>query len=121
MNETPCQRKTVCGHSFYFQARNIEYKDPAEEEWALFQKEIAVELDTAQDLATEDQQEATIGRQMEEVDEQMEAWSRVRSMEKKLDTVVEGAKERKDNAKEDSSDSEDELDAEDLNDWRKKK
>lgn len=101
------------------QARNQEYKDPAEEEWAQFQKEIAVELDTAQDIVTEDQQEATIGRQLEEVDEQMRAWSRVADMEKKLEAVVTEKKETKRDA-EDSSDSEEDLDQDELLNWRKK-
>ncbi len=58
------------------QARNIEYKDPADEEWARFQKEITQELDTAQEIVTEDQEEATTGRQLEEIEEQMRAWNR---------------------------------------------
>ena len=80
-----------------------------------------MELDTAADLATEDQAEATTDRQLEEVDEQMDAWSRVRSMEEKVDTAVEVAKVKIDAVKEESSDSEADLDAEELTDWRKKR
>ena len=71
-----CENVVIKKSAFEFQARKIEYKDPAEEEWALFQKEIVQELDTAQEIVTEDRQEATTGRQLEEIDDQMRAWSR---------------------------------------------
>ncbi len=67
---------TLFSFSCNSQARNLEYRDPAEEEWDRFQKEIAQELETAQEVATEDREEATAGRQIEEVEEQMRAWSR---------------------------------------------
>ena len=70
---------------------------------------------------TEDRQEATVGRQLEEIDEQMRAWSRVSQMEKKLVQVEEKINEKKIQAgkvdKEESS-SEDE-DFDEFN-WRKK-
>ena len=57
-------------------ARNIEYKDPKDEEWEKFQKEINLELDTAQEIVSEEQQESTIERQIEEVDDQLRAWNK---------------------------------------------
>ena len=59
-----------------FQARNVQYVDTAEEEWSRFQKEIGDELNVAQDILVEDRNEATIDRQIEEIDEQMRAWTR---------------------------------------------
>ena len=105
-------------------ARNIEYKDPAEEEWERFRKEINQELDTAHDIVVEEQQEATAGRQLEEIDEQMRAWSRVSEMEKKKDVlneVVNKKMEDKDGDEEgEGGESEQEEDLEDMMDWRKK-
>ena len=81
--------------NYLLQARNIEYKDPAEEEWDRFQKEISHELDTAHEIVAEEQEEATVGRQLEEIDEQMQAWSRVSDMEKRLVTLGEEVQEKK--------------------------
>ena len=60
-----------------FQARNVQYVDTAEEEWAKFQKEMVEEMSVAQDILVEDRIEATNDRQIEEIDEQMRAWSRL--------------------------------------------
>jgi len=62
--------------SLLFQARHQEYKDPAEEEWTRFQKEIAQELSAAQEAVAEEQVEATEDRQLEEVEDQMRAWEK---------------------------------------------
>lgn len=58
------------------QARNVEYRDPIEEEWERFQKEIKEETSKAQEIIAEDQEEATTERQIDEIDEQMRNWSR---------------------------------------------
>ena len=60
----------------HFQARNVQYVDTAEEEWSKFQKEIVEEMTVAQDILVEDRIEATNDRQIEEIDEQIRAWSR---------------------------------------------
>ena len=103
-------------------ARQQEYKDPAEEAWAQFQKEMAEELQTTQDLASEEQQNATADRQLEEIDEQMRAWARVNQMEKRLGELEKNKKDEKKTTNVDSleSDQSDEEDAEDMFDWRKK-
>jgi len=107
--------------------RGVEYKDADEAEWAAFQKEIAVEVAASADLTAVDQMEETVDRQLEEIDEQMRAWSRVRDIEIKKDDVdtrlrdkkqIRGAVEVKTEA------SDDEVDEEDLDeflDWRRKK
>jgi hypothetical protein len=41
-----------------------------------FQKEMVDEMSAAQDILVEDRMEATIDRQIEEIDEQMRAWNR---------------------------------------------
>ena len=58
------------------QARNVEYKDPIEEEWEKFQKEIKEENTLSAQIIAEDQEEATAERQIDEIDEQMRNWSR---------------------------------------------
>lgn len=57
-------------------ARNLEYKDPVEEEWDRFQKEIKAAADTSNAIMAEDQVEATTERQIDEIDEQIRNWSR---------------------------------------------
>lgn len=63
-------------HFLYFQARNVEYKDPMEEEWEKYQKEIKEEDAQSAQIIADDQEEATTERQMEEIEEQMRHWSR---------------------------------------------
>ena len=62
-------------------------KDADEAEWEAFQKEIAVEVAASADLAATDQLEETVDRQLEEIDDQMRAWSRVRNIEIRKDDV----------------------------------
>merc|ERR1712080_322601 len=68
-------------------ARNVPYINVEEEEWERFQKEIGEEMSTAQTILVEDREEATTDRQIEEIDDQMEAWRRVSKMEQKKDLV----------------------------------
>ena len=57
-------------------ARGVAYVDKEEEEWEAFQKEIEAEASVAQNILVEDRTEATVDRQIEEIDEQIEAWQR---------------------------------------------
>lgn len=57
-------------------ARNLEYKDPIEEEWEKFQKEIKAAADFSNAIIAEDQEESTAERQIGEIDEQIRNWSR---------------------------------------------
>lgn len=57
-------------------ARNLDYKDPVEEEWEKFQKEIKAAADFSNAIIAEDQEEATAERQIDEIDEQIRNWSR---------------------------------------------
>jgi len=108
--------------------RGVEYKDADEAEWAAFQKEIAVEVAASADLTAVDQMEETVDRQLEEIDDQMRAWSRVRDIEIKKDDVDTRLRDKKqvrgavETVKTEASD--DEVDEEDLDeflDWRRKK
>lgn len=57
-------------------ARNTEYKDPIEEEWDKFQKEIREEASASAEIIAGEQEEATAERQIDEIDEQIRNWSR---------------------------------------------
>lgn len=57
-------------------ARNLDYKDPVEEEWEKFQQEIKEASDFSNAIIAEEQAEATAERQIDEIDEQMRNWSR---------------------------------------------
>lgn len=61
---------------FVLQVRNIEYKDPVEEEWEKFQKEIKEEASASAEIIAGEQEEATAERQIDEIDEQIRNWSR---------------------------------------------
>lgn len=56
--------------------RNVEYKNPIDEAWDQFTKEIREETEQSAQIIAEDQQEATAERQLEEIDEQIYNWSR---------------------------------------------
>lgn len=62
--------------SICFQARNVEYKDPIQEEWEKFQKEIKEETTVSTQIIQDDQEEATAERQIQEIDEQLRNWTR---------------------------------------------
>lgn len=57
-------------------ARNLEYKDPIEEEWERFQREIKTASNASNAIIAEDQEESTTERQIDEIDEQIRNWSR---------------------------------------------
>ncbi|XP_054283961.1 zinc finger protein 830-like [Macrosteles quadrilineatus] len=101
-------------------ARNVEYKDPIQEEWEKFQKEIKEETSVSTQIIEDDQEEATTERQIQEIDEQLRNWSRVLDLEKKKETVQAVAtKGSSENAREDASDDEEDFD--EFLDWRAKK
>ena len=93
--------------------------DHNEEEWEKFQKEIGDEVATAQEILVEDRNEATADRQLEDIDEQIEAWKRVAQLEEKKEAIVKtrGVTEK---VTEEESDSGSDVELDDLTDWRKK-
>ena len=103
----------------------ISEQNADEAEWEAFQKEIAVEVAASTQMTAEEQLEETTDRQLEEIDEQMRAWSRVRDIEIMKDEVEEKLKVKKTvTAELKQENSDDELDEESLEeflDWRQKK
>lgn len=57
-------------------ARNLEYKNPVEEEWEKFRKEIKEAEVQSMSIINEEQEESTVERQIDEIDAQMRNWSR---------------------------------------------
>ncbi|XP_065207449.1 zinc finger protein 830 [Planococcus citri] len=109
-------------------ARNIDYKDPIEEEWERFKKEIQEENAVSEQIAEEDQDQALVDREIEIIDENMYNWSRVRELEVQLEKVQQEKSARKnvvnqstkDDSDHDSSyGSEEEFD--EYIDWRSKR
>ena len=107
---------------FLLKVRQIEYKDPVEEEWDKFQKEIHDEAIVSAAIQDEDQEESTVERQLEEIEDQMLKWGRVLQLEKTKDIVLQRAKESRDSMQmeESSSSSDDEMEVERFFDWRSK-
>ncbi|XP_025987074.1 zinc finger protein 830 isoform X3 [Solenopsis invicta] len=98
--------------------RNVEYKDPIEEEWEKFQKEIKEETAQSAQIIADDQEEATTERQMDEIEEQIRHWSRVMDLAKRMEQV-QGTDRKQENNDGDAS-SGDEAEFEEFLDWRAK-
>ncbi|XP_065085950.1 zinc finger protein 830 [Ochlerotatus camptorhynchus] len=112
-------------------ARNIEYKDPNDEEWERFQKVIKEATTESLAIINEEQEESTAERQISEIDEQIRNWSRVLSLEKKKEEVRhrtltamevgEKAVKVKKEEQQDSDEEADDTEFEEFPDWRAKK
>ncbi|GFW79972.1 zinc finger protein 830 [Trichonephila clavipes] len=100
-------------------ARNIEYKDPIEEEWEKFQKTIAEETNVSKTIIEEDLEVSTLERDIEQIDEQIQQWERVKNLQSLADDVKMKAP-KKDGDNNDSSSTDEDLDEDDLLDWRSK-
>ncbi|XP_014205878.1 zinc finger protein 830 [Copidosoma floridanum] len=97
-------------------ARNVEYKNPIEEEWERFQKEIKEETAQSAQIIGDDQEEAATERQLDVIEEQLRNWSRVMDLVKQKE-LVKTADKKQDNS-DSSSDGED---YDEFLDWRAKK
>ncbi|XP_012522076.1 zinc finger protein 830 [Monomorium pharaonis] len=97
--------------------RNVEYKDPIEEEWEKFQKEIKEETAQSAQIIADDQEEATTERQLDEIEEQIRHWSRVMDLAKRMEQV-QGTDRKQENNDDVSSGDEAEFD--EFLDWRAK-
>ncbi|XP_076655649.1 zinc finger protein 830 isoform X1 [Halictus rubicundus] len=98
--------------------RNVEYKNPIEEEWEKFQKEIKEETAQSAQIIADDQEEATTERQLDEIEEQIRHWSRVMDLVKRKEQVQ--ATDRKQKNTDEDVSSDDESDFDEFLDWRAK-
>ena len=93
--------------------------DHNEEESEKFQKEISDEVATAQEILVEDRNEATTDRQLEDIDEQIQAWKQVTQLEEKKEAIGK-TKIVIEKSTEEDSESNSDVELDDLTDWRKK-
>lgn len=107
--------------------RNVEApKDQMDKEWEEFQKEIRQVNTKSEAIVAEDDEEGRLGRQLDEIDEQIECYRRVELLRDKRDVVKSKALPRKeDHMETDPSVEEEEEDEEELlgllsRDWRAK-
>jgi len=100
--------------------REVEYKDKMEEEWALFQKTVKEEAKISEAIVEEEDDNAVIERNLDEVDEQMHHWSKVNELEKKKEEIMSKKMDNKECDSDDDSDV-DEQEFEEFLDWRSKK
>lgn len=98
--------------------RNVEYKNPIEEEWEKFQKEIKEETAQSAQIIADDQEEATTERQLDEIEEQIRHWSRVMDLVKRKEQVQ--ATDRKQKNTDEDISSGDEAEFDEFLDWRAK-
>lgn len=123
----PKQNEEVLPEGFFddpkqdAKARNLEYKDPVEEEWEKFQKEIKEADYESSAIIADDQEEATTERQIHEIDEQIRNWSRVVNLEKKKVEIISATKATDMEVEEYDSSNEEELEFDEFLDWRAKK
>ncbi|XP_048478967.1 zinc finger protein 830 [Plutella xylostella] len=101
--------------------RNIEYKDPVEEEWEKFQKEIKEEATASAEIIAGEQEEATAERQIEEIDEQIRKWSRVLDIELKKEDIKKKKQDTDQMSEDEDLESDNEADLDEFLDWRAKK
>lgn len=103
--------------------RQIEFKDPVEEEWNKFQKEIHDEVTASVAIQEEDQEESTAERQLEEIEEQMLKWRRVLELEQKKELYEQRVRALRESMVEDkstSSSDDDDAAMDKFFDWRSK-
>lgn len=105
------------------QVRQIEFKDPVEEEWNKFQKEINNEVTASVAIQEEDQEESTAERQLEEIEEQMLKWGRVLELERKKELYEQRVRALRESLVEDTNASSSDDDGTAMDkffDWRSK-
>lgn len=102
-------------------ARNIEYKDPIEEEWDKFQKEMRDEATTSAAIIAGEQDEATAERQIDEIDEQIRNWSRVLDLEVKTEATKQKLEVQKMSTDKFDNTTDSDSDYDEYLDWRAKK
>jgi len=98
--------------------RHVDYKDPNEEEWEKFLKEIKEETAQSAQIIADDQEEATTERQREEIEEQMHNFGRVMNLARRKEQI-QASEKKVDSVGEDEA-SEDDEEYDEFLDWRAK-
>uniref|UniRef100_A0A1B0GDZ0 ZNF380 coiled-coil domain-containing protein n=1 Tax=Glossina morsitans morsitans TaxID=37546 RepID=A0A1B0GDZ0_GLOMM len=101
-----------------------DLKDPHDEEWERFQREIKEETVTSNMIIAGEQNEATVDRQIEEIDEQIQHWTKVLDLEEKVEKMNKINKAKQDlscansSSGESNSEAEDDDTLDELLNWR---
>ncbi|XP_035824688.1 zinc finger protein 830 [Aplysia californica] len=100
--------------------RKVEYKDKMEEEWDLFQRAMKEEAHVSEVIMEEEDEQANLDRNIDEIDDQIHRWQEVENLHVKKETILktttkEGQKD------EDSGDDLEEEDLDQFLEWRAKK
>lgn len=108
--------------------RQVEPKDPLEEEYNRFRKALVEEEHASEVIVEEEEMERQLEREIDEIDRQMSQWSRVHQLEERRDQILAGlghsaptVQPKEENSSENFDEpSEDEIDIDDITDWRNK-
>ncbi|KAM7282354.1 hypothetical protein ISCGN_002504 [Ixodes scapularis] len=95
------------------------YRDPIEEEWEKFQKEIAEETNVSEAIMAEDVEESKVERDIEEIDEQIHNWQRVEQLQQRKEELMKNEA----NAMEQNDNSDSDIDEQQFDEylsWRAK-
>ncbi|GAB1601310.1 zinc finger protein 830-like [Argonauta hians] len=103
--------------------RKVEYKDKMEEEWELFQKQMKEETHVSEAIMEDEDEQANVDRNIDEIDEQMHRWSQINDLQDQKEKILQ-VKSQTNQNEGDDDDDDDSLSAEDFKDfldWRSKK
>lgn len=101
-------------------ARHVPFKDPIDEEWDKFQKVIAEETNTSQNIIEEEIEEIQVDRTLVEIEEQISNWSKVDEMQKRAEELHKECLKNGD-IKVEESESDSDVDDQEMNvfsNWR---
>ncbi|XP_064602871.1 zinc finger protein 830-like [Liolophura sinensis] len=104
--------------------RQVEYRDKMDDEWEKFQKVMKEENTVSEAIVEEEEEQATVDRNIDEIDEQMQKWKEVNDLQVKKEELM-TKKTEVDVADKGSDDESDEdvgdQEFEEFLDWRTKK
>lgn len=105
-------------------ARNIQYKDPQEEEWEKFQKMIAEETKESEQIVDEEVEEIQVERTIQEIQDQIMKWSKINEYQKKAEEIQTKIDKIKGHEEMEIGDEDDDIDEDEINvfsNWRNKR
>lgn len=105
-------------------ARNVQYKDPQEEEWEKFQKMIAEETKESEQIVDEEVEEIQVERTIEEIEDQIMKWSKINEYQKKAEEIQTKIDKIKGNEEMEIGNEDDDIDEDEINvfsNWRNKR
>ncbi|XP_041351863.1 zinc finger protein 830-like [Gigantopelta aegis] len=98
--------------------RQVEYKDKMEEEWEQFQRAMQEETHVSRVIMEEDDVQANLDRNIDEIDDQMTRWQEIEDLHVKKEVVMQ---KTGDGQKDEDSDEDLDESELDLFNWRAKK